>query len=51
MFSVGNDPGTFVGTSHLLDGEGSEECLAILSVKGHLLSTLEPMKFKRQNIL
>lgn len=34
MFSVGDDPGTFVGTPHLLDGEGSEEHLAILSVKG-----------------
>lgn len=31
MFPVDDSPGSLVGIHNLLDGEGSEECLATLS--------------------
>ena len=47
MFSVGDDPGTFVGTPIFL----MVRDLRNVWSRGHLLSTSESMKFKRQNIL
>lgn len=46
MFPVGNNPGTFVAISNLLDGEASEEILATLLAKWLLLSTPESMQIK-----
>lgn len=46
MFPVGNNPGTFVAISNLLDGEASEEILATLLAKWLLLSTPQSMQIK-----
>ena len=51
MFSVGDDPGTFVGTPIFLMVRDLRNVWPYFQSRGHLLSTSEPMKFKRQNIL